>query len=68
MEGREGLTAEVDGEVLAALELDGDGDLGVLGDGKVWTDIQLEVAEALAKRRHRKLPAAMTRGSRRLVP
>jgi hypothetical protein len=26
------------------------------------------VAEALAKRRHRKFPAATTRGGRRLVP
>jgi hypothetical protein len=26
------------------------------------------VAEALVKRHHRKLPAAMTRGGRRLVP
>jgi hypothetical protein len=66
MEG-EGLTAEVDGEVLAALELDGDGDLGVLDDGEVWDGVQLEVAGALAKRRCRKLPAAMTRRGRRLV-
>jgi hypothetical protein len=31
----EGLTAEVDDKVLVALELDGDGDLGVLDDGEV---------------------------------
>jgi hypothetical protein len=46
----EGLTVEVDGEVLAVLDFNGDGDLGVLDDGEVWNDVQLEVAEAMAKR------------------
>jgi hypothetical protein len=59
---------DVIGEVSAALEVDDVGDLGVLDDGEVWDDIHFEVAEALAKRRCRKFPAATTRGGRRLVP
>jgi hypothetical protein len=58
---------EVDGEVLAALELYGDGDLGVLDDGEVWDGVQLVVAEVMAKRRSRKLPAVVTRGGWRSV-
>jgi hypothetical protein len=37
---------EVDDEVLVALELDGDGDLGVLDDGEVRDGVQLEQAKA----------------------
>jgi hypothetical protein len=51
MEGRGGAYREgVVGEVPAALEVNGDGDLGVLDDGEVRDGVQLEVAEALAKR------------------
>jgi hypothetical protein len=58
----------VDGEVSAALEVDGEGDLGVLDVGEVQEGIQLEVARALAKWRRQKFPAAMMRDGWRLVP
>jgi hypothetical protein len=58
----------VDGEVSAALEVDGEGDLGVLDVGEARDGVQLEVARALAKWRHRKFPAATTRDGWRLVP
>jgi hypothetical protein len=44
-----------------ALEVDDDGDLGVLDDGEVLDDLQLEVAEALAKWRPRMRPAVVSR-------
>jgi hypothetical protein len=58
----------IDGEVPVALEVDGEGDLGVLDVGKVREGVQLEVARALAKWRCQKIPAATTRDGWRLVP
>jgi hypothetical protein len=57
----------VDGEVSAALEVDGEGNLGVLDVGEGRDDVQLEVARALAKWRRRKIPAATMRDDWRLV-
>jgi hypothetical protein len=45
----------------------GDADLGVLVVSEVRDCVQLEVAEALAKRRRRKLPAAVSGGGWRSV-
>jgi hypothetical protein len=61
------LTAEVDGEVLAALDLVGE---GVPVIAELWEDdddTQLEVAKMLAKWRSRICPTVMGRGGRRLV-
>jgi hypothetical protein len=45
----------------------GDADLGVLVVSEVRDNVQLEVAEAMAKRRHRKLPVAVSGGGWRSV-
>jgi hypothetical protein len=58
----------IDGEVPAALEVDGEGDLGVLDIGEVREGVQLEVARALAKWRRKKFPIATMRDGWRLVP
>jgi hypothetical protein len=57
---------DVAGEVSAVLEVDVDGDLGVLVDSGVADDLQLEVAGALAKRRPRTRPAEVARGDWKL--
>jgi adenine deaminase len=60
-EGEGAHREDVTGEVSAALEVDVDGDLGVLDDGEVLDDLQLEVAGVLAKRRSRTRPAVVSR-------
>jgi hypothetical protein len=47
---------------LAALELNEDIDPGVLVHYEVRNDVQLEVVEAMAKRRLQNLPAVVTGG------
>jgi hypothetical protein len=49
------------------LRLNSEEDLGVLDDGEVRDDVQLEVAEVMVKRRIRNLPASVTGRDWRLV-
>jgi hypothetical protein len=62
------LTAEVNGEVLAALNLVGEGVPVIAELREDDDDAQLEVAKMLVKWRSRIRPAVMGRGGRRLVP
>jgi hypothetical protein len=55
----EELTTEVDGEVLAALDLDGEG-VPVIAELREDDDVWLGVAKAMAKRCFRKFPAAVS--------
>jgi hypothetical protein len=52
----------------SALEFNGEADLGVLDDREARNGDQLAVAEMMAKRHPRILPAAVSKGGWRLVP
>jgi hypothetical protein len=56
----EELTAEVDGEVLAALDLDGEGVPVITELREDDDDVWLGVAKAMAKRCFQKFPAAVS--------